>query len=298
MTQNIPLAVALTILASVVFAVAATVQHYAVGEQVTDPASRRQLKGSELWAVVRSPRWLAGLLLSGVGAILQVWALLLAPLMVVQPLGVLAVPWTILLATRIHRHAITARMWVATAFTVAGTVAFAIVAIMHAAPTPVLNDALLVTGTVVGFAAAGVLALAGARGPRAWRCFFWSSAGAVVYGTESGVVKGIGEYVATRDWAGSLTFWLLGASIVAGGLLAGIWIQQGYATGPAEVVVGTLNAIGPVAAVAYGIAVLGEGALLTTTAALMMLAAAAVAIAGVVLLSRFHPTSGTDARRA
>jgi hypothetical protein len=72
-------------------------------------------------------------------------------------------------------------------------------------------------------------------------------------------------------------------------VLAGIWIQQGYASGAAEIVVGTLNAAGPVAGVAYGIAVLGEGMNLTGGSALLMLLFAAVAISGVVLLSRIHP---------
>lgn len=298
MTQNIPLAVLLTLLASVVLAVAATVQHYAVGEQVDTGGARQKLKGAELWAVVRSPRWLAGLMLTGVGAVLQMAALLLAPITVVQPIGVLAVPWTILLATRIHKHPITSGIWAATALTVAGTVGFAVVAINHAAPFPVLNDSMLIVGTIVGFAVAGGFALLGARGPVQWRCFFWSSAGAVIYGAESGVVKAMGHYATTRAWLTSPTFWFLGLSIVAGAVLAGIWIQQGYASGPAEIVVGSLNATGPVAGVAYGIAVLGEGVNITASAGLLMLAAAGIAIYGVVLLSRFHPTSQTTAAGA
>ena len=88
-------------------------------------------------------------------------------------------------------------------------------------------------------------------------------------------------------------------SIVAGMVCAGIWIQQGYASGAAEIVVGTLNAAAPVAGVAYGIAVLGEGVNITPRAAAMMVLFAIVAIWGVVLLSRFHPGAGeTDPRRA
>ena len=45
------------------------------------------------------------------------------------------------------------------------------------------------------------------------------------------------------------------------------------------------------AAVLFGIAVLGEGAALTPTASVMMVIACAIAVTGVVLLSRFHPTS-------
>jgi hypothetical protein len=284
MTQNIPLAVVLTVLASVALAVASVVQHLAVG----DAAARRgaKLSANELLSVLRNRRWLGGLMLTGVGAVLQMAALLLAPVTVVQPIGVLAVPWTILLAARLGRRRISAAMWGATALTVLGTAAFAWVAIAHAAPYPVLNDAWLVVGTLTGFAVAGLLALVGSRGPLGWRCLAWSAAAAVVYGAESGVVKAIGHYVGSRPWLGSSVFWLLAGSILAGAVLAGVWIQQGYASGPAEIVVGTLNAAGPVAGVAYGIAVLGEGSRLTATAVVLMLLFAAAAITGVVLLSR------------
>ncbi|HEY3406968.1 MAG TPA: DMT family transporter [Propionicimonas sp.] len=288
MTQNISLAVILTVLASVALAVASVVQHSAVGT-TAGPEPGAKLSGGQLLAVIRNPRWLGGLMLTGVGAVLQMAALLLAPVTVVQPIGVLAVPWTILLAARVHKRPITSAMWGATSLTVLGTVAFAWVAIRNAAPYPVLNDAWLVLGTLAGFGIAGLLALAGARGPVAWRCLAWSAAAAVIYGAESGVVKAIGHYTTSRPWLGSPVFWMLAASIVAGMVLAGIWIQQGYASGAAEIVVGTLNAAGPVAGVAYGIAVLGEGMNLTWGSALLMLLFAAVAISGVVLLSRIHP---------
>ena len=285
----------LTVLDTVALAVASVVQHLAVGS-AAGPQPGTKLSGKQLLAVIRNPRWLGGLMLTGVGAVLQMTALLLAPVTVVQPIGVLAVPWTILLAARLHGQAITTRMWTATALTVAGTAAFAWVAISHAAPYPVLNDSWLMIGTLAGFGVAAALAAAGARGPLAWRCLAWSAAAAVIYGAESGVVKAVGHYVTSRPWLGSPTFWFLVASIAAGAVLAGIWIQQGYASGPAEIVVGTLNAAGPVAGVAYGIAVLCEGVNITWPAAAQMLAFAAVALSGVVLMSRFHPGSvRTDA---
>jgi drug/metabolite transporter (DMT)-like permease len=292
MTQNIGLAVVLTVLASVALAVASVIQHVAVAGEST-PAKGAKLTGKQLLAVIRNPRWLGGLLLTGVGAALQVTALMLAPITVVQPIGVLAVPWTILLAARVHGTEITRQMWSAAALTVLGTAAFAWVAVTHATPYPILNDTWLVVGTLAGVAVAGALALVGARGPLAWQCLGWSAGAAVIYGAESGVVKAIGAYVTSREWLGSPVFWFLAASIAVGAVFAGIWIQQGYASGPAEIVVGTLNAAGPVAGVAYGILVLGEGAAITPIAAVMMLAFAAVALAGVVLLSRVHAAETT-----
>lgn len=284
---NIPLAVLLAVAASIAFAVGSVVQQRAVSG-ATDAASAT-LSGRQLLSLIRDRHWLAGMLLTGLSAVLQVSALLLAPITIVQPLGVLAVPWTILLAARVHRRAVPATVWAATALTLLGTAAFAWVAIATAVLRPTLNDNYLVTGTLVGFGFAAALALLGARGPLTWRCLAWSGAAAVVYGTESGAVKALGAYSISRPWLGSPVFWFLAASIVIGVLLAAVWIQQGYANGPAEIVVGAINAVAPVAGVCYGIAVLGEGARITAGHAVGMLCFAAVAVAGVVLLSRFHP---------
>lgn len=291
MTQDILLAVILTVVSTLFLAVAATIQHYAVGEKTVE---KSMLKRSELLSLLRSPRWLLGLVLSGVGALIQVVALLLAPVTVVQPIGILAVPWTILLATRIHRHRINPRMGMATLLTIAGTAVFALVAIRTAAEHPLLNDGRIVAGVIAGFVVAGGLAALGAKGPAAWRCFFWSSAGAFIYGLEAGIVKALGEYTATRDWPVSTTFWFLVVMLVIGMVLATALVQQGYASGPAEIVVGSINATAPVAAVLFGAAVLGEGMYLTPLTAAAMLAAGAVAISGVVLLSRFHPSAAAS----
>lgn len=287
MEQNIPLAMVLAFVASIAFAVASVTQHVAVGD-TAGPQAGSKLSLKQLLSLIRSPRWMLGLVLTGVSLVLQTTALLLAPVTVVQPLGVLAMPWTILLAARVHRHKITPMMWAATILTVAGTAAFTWVTIRHATPAPELIDSWLVTGTLIGFGLAGVMAAIGAGGPTAWRCLAWSTAAALLYGTESGAIKAVGAYATSRPWMQSPTFWFLAASIGVGMMLAAMWIQQGYNTGPAEIVVGTLNAAGPVAAVMYGIAVLGEGANLTGTAVVMMLAFAAVALSGVVLLSRYH----------
>lgn len=74
-------------------------------------------------------------------------------------------------------------------------------------------------------------------------------------------------------------------TLVVGSVTATAFIQQGYANGPPEIVMGTTNAVSPVAAVAFGILVLREGANMTWLAAVMMVAAGAIAVYGVVLLA-------------
>ncbi|MFP5417227.1 MAG: hypothetical protein ACLGHZ_10225 [Actinomycetes bacterium] len=291
MNQNIPLAVALTVVTTVLFALAATVQHQVVGAQSEDPDQQESLSGGQLWALVKSPRWWLGMGLNGLGAAISVVALLMAPVTVVQPLAILAVPWTVLLASRIHGHRITPALWSAVVLAVGGTVWFAVIAVLHAVEKDVFDDTGLILGSLIVFAVSGLLALAGARGPRELRCFAWASAGAVIFGLESGLVKAAGEFVAAGTWRASATFWAVLVMLVIGALVATAFMQQGYANGPAETVVGAMNAVGPIAAVLFGIAVLGEGANITPTAALMMIVACVIAVAGVVLLSRFHPTS-------
>ncbi len=295
MPQNIPLALVLTVLTTVVFALAATIQHAAVGDTSDAPQEKETLSGGQLKSLLASPRWWLGMGLTGLGAVISSIALLLAPVTVVQPLAILAVPWAVLMASRLYRHRITPAMWTAVGVAVGGTLWFAVVAVLYAADHEELDDTRLISGAVVAFAVAGAFALVGARGPQKWRCFAWAAAGAVIYGLESGMVKALFEYAATRDWMRSPTFWTLAVLLVVGALVATVFMQQGYATGAAEIVVGATNAVGPISAVAFGIAVLGEGANITVPAAVMMAIAGALAVYGVVLLSRAHPATAAAA---
>lgn len=289
MHHDIPLAILLTIAKTIVFALAATLQHQAVGQQSGGPHRRETLSLRQLWALIRSSRWWLGAGLNGVGALLSIGALLLAPLTVVAPLAVLAVPWTVMLASRVHHFRVPPVMWGAVGLTVTGTAWFAVVAVLHTAEHDTYADSGVLVGVLVVFAIAGLLALVGARGPRAWRCLAWASAGSVIFGQESGLIRVIGEYIRHEDWAGSVSFWALGVALVAGSLLAAAFTQQAFAHGPAETVMGTTNAAAPMVAVIFGVAVLGEGAALTVPAAVMMIVSGLLAITGVILLSHFHP---------
>ena len=84
-------------------------------------------------------------------------------------------------------------------------------------------------------------------------------------------------------------FWVALAGLALAYGIGGWFIQQGYASGPAEVVVGSMTTIDPLAAVLVGLVVLGEGVLLTPAVAVGMALAGAMAAGGVAVLSRFHP---------
>ena len=95
-------AIVLAMLGAVCFAGAAVLQHRAVTAATPAPAGHRRPPAAVdcpgLLAATRRPGWLLGLALAGGGTVLHAVALVLAPLSVVQPVGVLAVPTAVVLS--------------------------------------------------------------------------------------------------------------------------------------------------------------------------------------------------------
>lgn len=290
MTQNIPLAVGLVIIGSFCFALSAHFQHNAVDTHLSGNATKQRMRFAALLETIRQPRWMLGLGLLGASFLLQCTALLLAPVSVVQPVGLLAFPWSILLAARAARSGVPKRVQAAVALTVASTLAFTIITGTNATETSELVLRRVIWGALVVYAIAILFGLLGTKGPRGWRSLFWSSGGALFYGLEAALVKSLIEYVRSHEWPYSPAIIGIIVALIVGAVAAGWMIQQGYATGPAEVVVGSMTVTSPVVAVVYGFVVLGEGARITVGPALLMVALGAAAIAGVVSLTRFHPT--------
>lgn len=291
MTWNIPLAIAMAIVASFLFAGGSTAQGSAIGRQVGENHEKKRLSLPDLWRVVRAPRWLAGLLMVGMGSLLNFAGLVLAPVTVVQPVGVLAVPWSVIFSARINRRHIPRAKLAAVSQAVVGTVGFTILAATHASTRAVLDPwrVAIVCGAV--YLAAEGLGLLGARGRQPWRSFFWASGGAFFYGLESALVRTMTEFVKQADWLHNPVFWGIAAALIVGSARGAWMLQQAYATGPAETVVGALTVTNPVVAVVFGVLVLGEAANIAFWAAFWMLIAAAIAISGVIRLSRVDSTT-------
>ena len=288
MVQNIPLAIALGIVGSFAFALSAKVQHGVVGTHKPDNLGKQHMDSGDLWNVVSQPRWWAGLGLMGVSLVCQVLGLTMAPVSVVQPVGLLAFPWSILLTAR-SRDSKFPVILLAVGLTVLATLGFTWVAAHNTTSGHELDLVPVAVAAGLVYALAAVLALFGARGPLPWRCLFWASGGALFYGLEAALVKALIEYGATHQWWLDPLVYGIAVALLAGSALAGVLVQQGYATGPAEVVVGSMTVTSPVVAVLFGILVLGEGARLTPVAALGMVALGALAVTGVVALARIHP---------
>lgn len=289
--MNTPLAILLQIVGSFLFAGGATLQHLAIERRdAPESGAADHLSFGGLVRLFTLPKWLAGLGLIAVGAGLQLFALTMAPVTVVQPVGILAVPWSVLLASRIYRHPITRMTWLAVGLTVLGVVGFTIVSSTSATGDSDFSYWSVMASFGVVCLVGIALAMAARRAPGWAVPILWSSVGAVFYGLATGLMKSAMNLV--RIYGIDLLHWqvlLVGALILICYIL-GVWmIQQGYASGPAEVTVGTMTTVDPLIAVLFGIVVLGEGARMRPTEVVLMLAFGVLSVLGVVLLSRHHP---------
>ena len=118
--QNIPLAIAIVVVASFLFAGGATIQHLAVGHTIDKGAENRSMNLTQILGLLSNKRWLLGLATVATGATMHIVGLMMAPVTVVQPVGILAVPWSVLLAAKIHHFRPTKVIWGAVALTIVG----------------------------------------------------------------------------------------------------------------------------------------------------------------------------------
>lgn len=298
--NHIVLAICLQVLSSFLFASGATLQHLGV-KSTFDPTARQSANRLTFGGMLRLfliPKWLLGLVFVFSGAALHLVALTMAPVAVVQPVGILAVPWSVLLAAKIHGHKLNARVWTAVAVTVTGVVGFTIFSSLFATGDKVFNFSWIVWSFVVVCVICAVLSFFATRTVSWARAMLWSSVGAIFYGLASGMMKAGMNLVQSHGF--TLLSWptlvVIGFMLVCYAL--GVWmIQQGYASGPAEITVGTMTTVDPFVAVVFGLFILGEGWGMGIGPAIGMTISGAVAVYGVLLLSRDHPDAVEERRQ-
>ncbi|MET1071821.1 MAG: glycosyltransferase [Umezawaea sp.] len=266
------IAILLAVVGAAFFALAARLQHSAVCDG--DGAPR-------ISALLRRPRWLVGLALLVTGSGVHAVALGMAPLTVVQPVGVLAIGMTALLDGR--RRALPA-----VALTTLAVGAFVLLAAGSATATQVAPEAEVRAGLLV----LGLVALPGLLGVLSGRphlrALSFGVAGGVAYGYVSVLMRAVSQDVqqGAFDWASAAS--VLG--IVTALLVGGWFIQHAYAGGPAHLTVACLTVVDPLVAVGIGAGLLGESARTTGWTALAQIVCACIAVGGVCVLARREAT--------
>lgn len=286
-------AIALAVVAAFFFAVAAVLQQRAIA---AEPATSGTVSLRGLGEIAKRPGWLLGLALAAGGTALHAVALVLAPLSVVQPVGVLAVPLAVVLTAARTRRRPTAGVLAGVVVCVGAVAVFVLVAAGSAVSTPAPGRETLLAG---GFVALVVLVLAGIGLARTgWvRCVLCATAGAAAFGLVSALVRAASQAV-TSGLVSPFDPAILttAAAIVAAVLVGGWLIQQAFASGPPEVVVACLTVVDPIVAVGFGVVLLGEGSATSASSWALLIGVAVVAAAGVATLARHHPDATTRSR--
>lgn len=281
------LAVALAALGACGYAFGAWLQHTAVHDTIGD----RGLGLRHQLALVRNLRWLIGLIALAGGAVLHACALGLAPLSVVQPVGVLALPITVLLNLRqegIRARDLTPGVVFAVAAVTGGIASFVLLAAGSATPTAVAPSDQLIASQLVGSGVLVVGVLAVLAKSRV-RCVLFAAGCAMAYGYVSLMMRGVAQDLVKSGLLDLNVLPLLGIAVA---MVVGGWLlQHAYASGPPDLVVACLTVIDPLVAVGLGIGLLGEAAHVAPWMAGAEAVCALVAGAGVFALARYRPVT-------
>lgn len=278
------LAIMLALLSAVCLAYGAQRQ----GSAVRADTGGLALKTSGLLRLLGNKRWMFGLLLLGTGMALNVIALSLAPLMVVQPIGAIALVITTIVNSRDRGIRLNRMTIVAIAMCVAGSALFVVMAVQatREAHTVRASDELttvLLLAVVV--AVFGFLALVFGHRMRAFAYILGA-------GVLFGFVAVLTRIIASQLLAGGVSNvqWYTVLGMAAAGGLGAWFVQNAYSSGPPDLVIAGLTVIDPMVGIAIGIVILGEARSdVPAVTIIAMVAAALLAIVGVIALSRHHP---------
>jgi drug/metabolite transporter (DMT)-like permease len=285
----------LALLGAVFMSFGAQYQHRGVTkvERLSGSDATAGLSGGQLLRLLRRPSWVIGTVMLGLAIVCQLLALSYAPLIVVQPLGAIALVITTLLNARISGHKPTRRSMIAIAACVGGIFVFVTIAALYATEASVNEQQLI---TILVLLTIVVIAFGG----------FWlwkrGHMGALFYIVAAGVIYGfvatLAKVVITRIQNGDfewLTLTCLAALIVS--TAAGAYfVQTAYSSGPPDLVIAGLTVIDPIVAVLIGLIVLNEAAGAPLWVYIAFGVVGAIAVWGVFQLARYHPQVLSDSQ--
>ncbi len=286
------LAIGLAIAGAVFLALGAQFQNDAVTKHHAPNQPRvGSLHIRQILDLLRRPRWLTGTTFLVLAIIFQLAALSLAPLIVVQPIGAVALIITSFLNARIYNVQLDKRTLIAIAITMLGVGGFVTSAAAGATQVEISDAKLL----QVVFVMSGFIVLFGLL-------FFFSKGrvgplkyifgAGILYGFVASLAKVVIGRVSQGDYD-LLTLLAVGA-LVGATALGGWFVQNAYASGPPDLVIAGLTVVDPAVAVVIAIVILGEVDEASVSEVAAFSVAGAIAMAGVFMLSRVHPQLAND----
>ncbi|GAA1790612.1 DMT family transporter [Leucobacter iarius] len=260
-------------------------------ERITGESAGSGLSFRHVLSLMRRPSWVVGTLCLGLAVVFQLLSLTVAPIIVVQPIGVVGLVITSILNSRLSGVRLGKRAKTAIAMCVGGIVTYVTVAAFAAVERPIGNDKLLVI--LITYAVVLVLAVVAFLTLRHKRIALLYIVGA---GVLYGFVATLAKTIIVRFQQGDVEWltWACAALLVLGALLGMVFVQNAYSSGPPDLVVAGLTVIDPLVAVLIGILVLGEASGANGLQILGFVIGGLIAVAGVIMLARFHPQNGAN----
>jgi hypothetical protein len=281
------LAIVLAVLAAVALAFGAQFQNQAVStsrEKHIQPKVSLSLR--ELINLLIKPRWVSGTSLMFLAMLLQLGALSLAPLIVVQPIGAIALVITSLLNARFTKTKLNRATMLAIGLSTFGVGGFVVTASQVAAQVELTDENLLRVLLLFVIILVSFAALFFIFGKKAQALTYILGAG-VLYGFVATLAKVTIQRLYQMDY--DILTLIAVVSMIGAVLLGGWFVQNAYASGPPDLVIAGLTVIDPIVAIAIAIGILGEAQQATLGSGSLFSAFGLLAICGVYLLSKVHP---------
>lgn len=264
--------------AAISFAVAAVLQQ----ESAQAVSEDKSLSLALLGALLRRPKWLAGIafLLSGYG--LQALALAYGPVALVQPIVITELAFAIPLGIWRRHHRAGRREWLGIACVVGGVSLFLFTASpVEGTPDPPAAEWLASLVPVAGVVGAALAVGSRSRGPR--RAMFLGAAAGLSFGVLAVLTKST-TYLLGLDAGRAFSSWQPYATVVVG-IVALVVSQSAYQAGPLAYSMPFVGVLEPAMAVVIGDTVLGEQVRLGGGFLAAEAVAATAACFGIVLLA-------------
>lgn len=278
----------LALIGAVFLSLGAQFQHRGVVkvESNTVDTLGKGLNVKQLSLLLARPSWVLGTLMLGLAIVFQLGSLYFAPIIVVQPLGVIALVITSILNSRVSHVKLNHKSIIAIIMCVGGVFLFVGVAAFTAVDKPV-TDQHLITILIILAVVLTLAAITFGMLRHRIRAIFYVIMAGVLYGFVATLAKVVLGRLEQGEFEWLTLLCLIG--LIAATALGAYFVQNAYATGPPDLVIAGLTVVDPMIAVAIGILVLGEASQAPLWAGFVFVIAGVIAVWGVFMLARNHP---------
>lgn len=259
------------------------------GVQRVEARLGKQAKGlsvRHVLGLLSSGYWVLGTLMLGAAVVLQLVSITFAPLIVVQPLGAVALVVTTWFSSRATGVPLGRRARRAVWTCIGGVGIFVAIAAFVGHESAIDRRQLITVLVILAVVLALVLLSFRFVAKHRSALYYIIGAG-VLYGFVATLAKVTLNRIVnhTFDWVTVLAI----VGVIVASALGGYFVQNAYSSGSADLVIAGLTVIDPIVAVGIGVIVLGEAAGAPAFAVFGFVVAAAIAITGVFLLAKHHP---------